>query len=182
MEKQERQTTEKTAGSETIDTGKMKSVAADVVDEAKSRGRKQFEAGKDKAAEQTEKLAGAVDRIAEDLDEGEQQSLADYAGQLAGSMRHFAENLRGRSLDDLIGDTQQLARNNPTGFLMGSVAVGIALSRFLKASRERGPGRHAGSYTTSRSEGEQGTSQSISSMGTEPGSATNSPSEIRKGV
>ncbi len=82
-------------------------------------------------------LAGVVDRVSEELKSQNQESLADYAGQLAGSMKDFAESLRQRNLDELVKDTQQLARNNPTLFLMGSVAVGIALSRFLKASAER---------------------------------------------
>jgi hypothetical protein len=78
-----------------------------------------------------------VDRVSEELKGQHQESLADYAGQLAGSMKNFAESLRQRNLDELVNDTQQLARNNPTLFLMGSVAVGIALSRFLKASADR---------------------------------------------
>jgi hypothetical protein len=82
-------------------------------------------------------LAGVVDRMSEELRGQDQESLADYAGQLAGSMKNFAENLRQRNLDELVRDTQQLARSNPALFVMGSVAVGIALSRFLKASAER---------------------------------------------
>ena len=135
MENQESQT----AGSATGGAmNKIKSEAIGVAQDAKRQGQEQFEAHKHTAADQTEKLAGVVERVAEEFKGQDQQSLAEYAGQIAGSMKSFAENLRDRSLDDVIRDTQQLARNNPTLFLMGSVAVGIALSRFFKASADRG--------------------------------------------
>ena len=122
---------------------KVKSEAAAVAQDVRRQGQEQFEARKQTAADQTEKLAGAVERISEELKDQDQESLADYAGQLAGGMRNFAESLRQRNLDELVRDTQQLARDNPTLFLMGSVAVGIALSRFLKASSQRsGASRH----------------------------------------
>jgi hypothetical protein len=121
---------------------KVTSEAAGVAQDVKRQGQEQFETRKQTAADQTQKLAGVVDRVSEELKDQNQESLADYAGQLAGSMKNFAESLRQRNLDELVNDTQQLARNNPTLFLMGSVAVGIALSRFLKASSQRsGAGR-----------------------------------------
>jgi hypothetical protein len=108
--------------------------ASDIAERAKDKGREKLETGKEAAANQTEKLADAVQRAAQELKGGEQQSLADYAGQLAGTMRTFAENLRGKSVDELLTDTQQLARKNPGLFFFGSVALGVAVSRFLKAS------------------------------------------------
>jgi hypothetical protein len=125
------------SGSDGGAINKVKSEAAGVAQDVKRQGQEQFEARKQTAADQTEKLAGVVDRVSEELKGQNQESLADYAGQLAGSMKNFADNLRQRNLDELVNDTQQLARNNPTLFLMGSVAVGIALSRFLKASSQR---------------------------------------------
>ena len=134
MENQESQTAGAPIGGA---INKIKSEATGVAQDAKLQGQEQFEAHKHTAADQTEKLAGVVERVAEEFKGQDQQSLAEYAGQLAGSMKSFAENLRDRSLDDVIRDTQQLARKNPTLFLMGSVAVGIALSRFFKASADR---------------------------------------------
>jgi hypothetical protein len=153
MENQETQTAG--SGSDGGAINKVKSEAAGVAQDVKRQGQDQFEARKQTAADQTEKLAGVVDRVSEELKGQDQESLADYAGQLAGSMKNFAESLRQRNLDELVNDTQQLARNNPTLFLMGSVAVGIALSRFLKASADRsGSNRRDDSefYDSSRSE------------------------------
>jgi hypothetical protein len=155
---------------------KMKNEAAGAAQDVKRQGQEQFEAGKETAANQTEKLAGVVDRISEELKGQDQESLADYAGQLAGSMKSFADSLRQRNLDELVRDTQQLARNNPTLFLMGSVAVGIALSRFLKASTQHsGANRHNQSefYGSSQSAVQPVTFESRPSVISE--SATTSP-------
>jgi hypothetical protein len=154
---------------------KVKSEAAGLAQDVKRQGNEQFEARKQTAADQTEKLAGVVGRVAEEFKGQDQESLADYAGQLAGSMKSFAENLRERSLDDVIRDTQQLARSNPTLFVMGSVAVGIALSRFLKASAERNApsrGNDSEFHDSSRSEVQPITFESRPSVISESASAT----------
>jgi hypothetical protein len=118
------------------DTDKLKDKAAQAAEEIKARGKDKLETGKKTAARGVEQLAGVLDEATESLERSQQQSLAGYAQELAGSIRSFAGNLRDRSVDDLIGETQTLARRNPTLFFFGSVAVGIALSRFLKASAE----------------------------------------------
>ena len=139
MENQQSQTAG--TGSDGGAINNVKSEAAGVAQDVKRQGQEQFEARKQTAADQTEKFAGVVDRVSEELKNQDQESLADYAGQLAGSMKNFAESLRQRNLDEVVKDTQQLARSNPTLFLIGSVAAGIALSRFLKASAERSSNR-----------------------------------------
>jgi hypothetical protein len=190
MENQESQTASAPIGGA---MNKIKSEATGVAQDAKRQGQEQFEAHKHTAADQTEKLADVVERVAEEFKGQDQQSLGDYAGQLAGSMKSFAENLRKRSLEDVIRDTQQLARNNPTLFLMGSIAVGIALSRFLKASAGRSaPVRDNdfGSQTSIASEVQPVTFQSRPSMisgsaSPTPSSPADSPSfadDLEKGV
>jgi hypothetical protein len=176
MENQQSQTAGTESDGGAID--KVKSEAAGVAQDVKRQGQEQFEARKQTAADQTEKLAGVVDRVSEELKNQDQESLADYAGQLAGSMKNFAENLRQRNLDELVKDTQQLARSNPTLFLIGSVAVGIALSRFLKASAERsGSNRSNDSefYDSSRSIVQPITFESRPSVISESATTTPSP-------
>jgi hypothetical protein len=57
-------------------------------------------------------------------------------------MKTFADNLRSKNLDELLTETQQLARKNPGLFFIGSVAIGLAAARFLKASREPNQGEY----------------------------------------
>ena len=166
---------------------KIKSEATAVAQGAKRQGQEQFETRKHAAADQTEKLAGVVERVADEFKDQDQQSLAEYAGQLAGSMKSFAENLRDRSLDEVIRDTQQLARNNPTLFLMGSVAVGIALSRFFKASADRSTRQdnEFGSYASQPVTFESRPSVIAGSTSPTPSSLAGTPSfadDLEKGV
>jgi hypothetical protein len=135
MENQEMVTTSRE--SKSLDSDKLKDKATQAAEEIKARGKDQLEVGKKTAAAGIEQLAGALDQATESLEHSEQQSLAGYAQELAANARSFANNLRDRSVDDLIGETQTLARRNPALFFFGSVAVGIALSRFMKASAER---------------------------------------------
>jgi hypothetical protein len=191
MENQQSQTVRGVSDGGAID--KAKSEAAGLAQDVKRQGQEQFETRKHTAADQAEKLAGVVERVSDELKDQDQESLADYAGQLAGSMKNFADNLRQRNLDELVNDTQQLARNNPTLFLMGSVAVGIALSRFLKASSQRSGGsRHNESeyHRSSQSAVQPITFESRPSVISEsatttPSSQVDSPSfadDLEKGV
>jgi hypothetical protein len=184
MENQESQTAGAPIGGA---MNKIKSEATGVAQDAKRQGQEQFEAHKHTAADQTEKLADVVERVAEEFKGQDQPSLADYAGQLAGSMKSFAENLRERSLEDVIRDTQQLARNNPTLFLMGSVAVGIALSRFFKASADRSTRQdnEFGSYASKAATFESRPSVIAGSTSPSPSSPADTPSladDLEKGV
>jgi hypothetical protein len=106
-----------------------------VAEVASERGKEQLEAEKDAAADRAESLAGVGERVAKEL-RGELPSLADYTGELATSIRELGEQLRHRSVDDLVADAQAVAKRNPTLFLLGSVAIGVGLSRFFKASTE----------------------------------------------
>jgi hypothetical protein len=118
-------------------SGKLKSDAVEVIETAKDAGRQRLETGKKRAADQAEKVAGVIEQASAQLQESDLGSLADYAGQVASTVKSLSDNLRNRSIDDLLKDTQSLARRNPTLFLLGSVALGVAISRFLKASAER---------------------------------------------
>jgi hypothetical protein len=184
MENQESQTGASSGGV----INRIKTEATGVAQDAKRQGQEQFDTHKHTAADQTEKLAGVVERVADEFRGQDQQSLAEYAGQLAGSMKSFAENLRDRSLDDVIRDTQQLARNNPTLFLMGSVAVGIALSRFFKASADRSAGVRDDEFDSDASQSVTFESRPLVLSGStspSPSSPTDTPSfadDLEKGV
>jgi hypothetical protein len=104
--------------------------------EAQARGQEKLEQGREAAASRTDRIASAVERAAEELGDDD-RTLASYASQLADGMHRMADSLRNRSANELAADVQALARRNPMLFLMGSVAVGLALSRFMKASSQR---------------------------------------------
>jgi hypothetical protein len=106
------------------------------VQQAKQAGKEQLDTQKDKAAEQVQQLAGSIERAGATLEE-DQPSLASYTRQIATRLTSFSDNLRTRTVGELLEDTEALARRNPAVFLVGSVAVGVALARFLKAQPKR---------------------------------------------
>lgn len=98
----------------------------------KDKGREKLVQGKAAAADQADAIAGALDAAAERLS-GANYTLADYAHGLGRDVAAVAEQLRNRTVDELVAETESLARRNPTIFVLGSLGVGIVLSRYLKA-------------------------------------------------
>ena len=130
-------------GSERASTGQAGARAEDARREAQSaarqlkdRGLEGVESAKSAAADQAEALAGAVDRAADELRD-KNPTLADYALGLSRGISNAAEQVSSRSVEDLLGEARALAQRNPTLFVLGSVGLGVVLSRFMKASGSR---------------------------------------------
>lgn len=104
-----------------------------VTERIKEDGKQRIETTKRSAADQIEQVANVISRAGSDLSDG-QPRLANYANQAADRVSSLANRLRDASIEDLLEDTRDLARRNPGLFILGGVAVGIVLSRFLKAS------------------------------------------------
>lgn len=113
---------------------RTRQIAQEQLERGKQSGMEQLESTKTSAAERTRDIAGAVDRVREELQSQGQDTLANYAGQLASSIERFADTLRNKSLDQLSADAQRLARHNPALFVAGSFGLGFAIARFLKAT------------------------------------------------
>ena len=116
---------------------RVKSDAAEVLGKAKEAGQQHLESGKQAAVNEAEKVAAVMEEASSKFRQNDLQTLADYASEIGLTIKTFADDLRHRSVDDLLKDTQALARRNPTAFLLGSVAIGVAISRFFKASAKR---------------------------------------------
>ena len=112
----------------------LKSKATELAQEAKQSGQKQLHTTKKAAVDQAQKVAGVIEQASAELGRHDQQTLARYTGEFANSIKSLADTLNTRSIDELGTDALSLARKNPTLFLLGSVAIGFALSRFVKAS------------------------------------------------
>lgn len=105
--------------------------------EVGAEARKNAEAGQHWLADETDALSDAIDAAASSLDDQDREGLARYARELSSNLAKAAEQLEGRSVDELANDAKRLARDNPALYMLGSIAVGFGLSRFFKASAER---------------------------------------------
>lgn len=101
---------------------------------AKEQGSAQFEQYRDTAAQQIETLAQSAQSAAEHMQQDDTLGISHYVTDIAQSMTTLADNLRGKSVDELLQQAGKLARDNPALFITGSVALGFGLSRFLRAS------------------------------------------------
>ena len=111
-----------------------KSAADKAAEEAKKYSSKKMEEGRDRAASELGKVAHAAATAASDLESQQQETISRYVTEIADRVNGLAEGLRGKSVDQLIDDAKAIARRNPALFIAGSVAIGIGLSRFVKAS------------------------------------------------
>lgn len=96
--------------------------------------RARLERGKSTAADSAASTSEVLEHTASDLSSHGQESLARATSALAGRLSDLATQLEQRSLDELTRDASELARRNPGLFVAGGLAVGVALSRFFKAT------------------------------------------------
>ncbi|MGE8110599.1 hypothetical protein [Pseudomonas sp. NPDC086566] len=108
--------------------------AGALLGEAKHQGSEQFEHYRDTAADQLDSLKEGARSAASALEGSDSLGLSQYLSQAAECVGEFAEQVRHESAESLLHRGAQLARSNPALFLAGSVAVGFAVSRFLRAS------------------------------------------------
>ncbi|MEX2474024.1 hypothetical protein [Marinobacter sp.] len=101
---------------------------------AKARASEGADTAKKTASSTVSHGAEALGRAADSLRDQGEESLAQAVSSIASGLSEYAERLEKRTAEDLVQDLVRLARNNPTLFVLGSVGLGIALSRFFKAS------------------------------------------------
>lgn len=150
----------------------MREQAAGMAEQATQQAQSMLQGQKELAADRLENFADMLRDTADRLDQEAPGALAGYAQQAVSGLDNAAEALRTKSLDTLIADVEGFARRQPTLFLLGSVAAGFALARFLKSSGERRheDGNAAGGYHRSPAVGQNGSPSSSSSSSQEDAS------------
>ena len=83
-------------------------------------------------------LATAVHGAAREL-EGEMPRVATSVHDMAQKIEQTASTVRNKNIDELIGDLDLYARQQPGMVFGGAVIAGIVLSRFLKSSSPVSP-------------------------------------------
>ncbi len=92
---------------------------------------------KQRAAEQIGGVAEAVRSAARSLDRSQIPTAARYVDRAAEQVEDLARALRERRWGELIGDIEHVARRQPVPFVIGAVAVGFVIGRFLSISMPR---------------------------------------------
>lgn len=148
--------------------GQAQEKAQQAAGQAKSRLREQLDQRSSQAAGQINEQVSDLRAVSESLREQGKDGPAQVAERLAGYGERVGSYLRDRDSDALLADVEDLGRRQPWALAAGGLALGVAASRFLKASsRQRYSSRYGGE-----------TSSAVPRTGA-PGMATGSPSGVR---
>ena len=118
-------------------TEAAKETAREYAEKAREEAYHRGEAYRDYAADETGKVAAALRKASDDLSEGSPQER--MIGRIADEVADAADRMRGMTIDDVLGETNDFARRHPGAFLAGAALVGFAAARFLKATSDDEP-------------------------------------------
>lgn len=107
---------------------------------AKDQVREKIEDGKRAATSAAEDTTEALDNVASDLSAQGHESLAKATSTMSAQLAELADHVGNKSLDELVRDARDLASRNPGLVIAGGLAIGFALTRFVKASPEQEAG------------------------------------------
>ncbi len=124
------------------------SVFAEFVDAVWLAAESMLEEQRQQVAQKVSGIAEALRNAANSLEQSQNRALAGYVDQAADQVASIYRTVRERHWNEIVADTEDFARRQPTLFVLGAVATGFLVGRFLWAG-----GRHRrGDAEASRSE------------------------------
>ncbi len=112
--------------------GQVRDQVFSLRDQAGTRARSFADDGKARATSILDDVSDVIDEAAQAVERKFGTDYADYAHRASGAVSGFADNIRGKSVDDLIDDTRDFVRKSP-GIAIGIAAVaGFMLVRLIK--------------------------------------------------
>lgn len=154
-------TTERSAGE--MGASGERSVVAEFVDAARSAAESMLQEQKQQVADRVSGVAAALEGAARSLDHSQNRVIAGYVQQAGAQVSSFARHLQERRWNELVADTEDFARRQPTWFVLAAVAAGFVVGRFLWAGAST-PSRHADAMrAASRREATRDVTAAISS-------------------
>ncbi len=122
--------------------------AQEIAGEAKQRANTVLDQQKGMAVDALFGVAHALRQTAHQLDDREQEMMAQYADRAADHIDKFSRQLSAKDLAQIIRDAEDLGRRQPEVLIGGAVTAGFLLARFLKASQRRQAGPSTTAYST----------------------------------
>jgi hypothetical protein len=102
-------------------------------------------------------VAIAIDKVAAELEAGDDQDIGKFARSLSSTMRTFSDGMQDRSLGEIAGMAEDFGRKQPIAFLGFAAVAGLAASRFLTASAHNSHSTPASSRQRNQDNGLTGT-------------------------
>jgi ElaB/YqjD/DUF883 family membrane-anchored ribosome-binding protein len=117
--------------------GRAQDKAQEAAGQAKHRLRSEVDGRSTQAGERLRSSAGDVRSVAAELRNQGKDQPAELAEKAADRVERFGSYLHDSDGDKLLRDVEDFARQRPWAVVAGGLALGLAASRFLKASSGR---------------------------------------------
>ncbi len=114
-------------------TEKVREEAGKFAAQAGDKARAFADTGKEKATGALDEFSSLMRDAAGSVDERLGEQYGQYARSAADQISGFAESLRGKQVDDLIGDARDFVRKSPAVAVGLAAGVGFVLARLLKS-------------------------------------------------
>lgn len=116
----------------------LRSQVSGLTDQATGKVREYADTGKERATGALDNFAEVINEAARSIDERLGSDYGEYAHRAAGAVTSLSENLRGKTVDQLLEEGRSVVRKSP-GIAVGAAAVlGFALVRLVKAGLDDG--------------------------------------------
>lgn len=116
--------------------GQVRDQIGTLRDQAADKARSFADDGKNRATGMLDDLGAVIDEAARSVDERLGSDYGEYAHRAAKAVESLSQNLRDKSIEDLLDDTRSIVRKSP-GVAIGTAAVlGFALIRLVKTGLE----------------------------------------------
>lgn len=122
--------------------------AEDLAKKARAEGQEQVQHYRDVAADKVDSLADSVKAAASELPDDDVAHLSRHISDMANGLSSLSDGLRDKSADQILHDVRRVARENPTLFIAGSIALGFGITRFARASAPSQPSGSSQSSST----------------------------------
>jgi ElaB/YqjD/DUF883 family membrane-anchored ribosome-binding protein len=109
-------------------------VVGEFVEAARSAAESLLEEQKRQIADRVAGVAEALRSAADPLHRSQNRILSRYFQRAAEQVASFSRTLRDRHWNELVADTEEFARHQPTWFVLGAVATGFLVGRLFWAS------------------------------------------------
>jgi ElaB/YqjD/DUF883 family membrane-anchored ribosome-binding protein len=152
------------------------SVVTEFLDAARSAAESLLQEQKRQIADRVSGIARALQSAAQPLHESQSHAIAGYLEEAAAQVDSLSRRMHERHWGELLADTQDFARRQPTWFVLGGVATGFVLGRLFWASTG---GRQDAARSSRSSEQARTVTAAVSSgSGTAAGELSGTPLPI----
>jgi ElaB/YqjD/DUF883 family membrane-anchored ribosome-binding protein len=116
---------------------KTQQVAGQVTESAKSQARSAFESQKQTMTQNLTNVAQALHTTSDTLEQQNMGPVGSVIDTVANRIEGTSGYIQQRSMDELLQDAENYARQHTWAFLGGGFVLGLAAARFLKSSAPR---------------------------------------------